>query len=345
MAGITSHVSVTIGFTGMLMLIALLPCASDAAIIVMKNGDRITGQVVKMEDKKLEVDPDYSSDNVTIDWEDVQSLTTERPMLIQLYGDVIPNIPDNVGQHIRDRIILYTLEDGGPIRLKDVRSINFAEKDYRGDVSIGGNQTSGNTQTQALNVSGTFSYHREENRITLDAKYNRAEADGETTANNGSVGVKHDYFLANRLYSAAFNFTETDQFQDLTMRNTTGLGLGYDLIDRRQHLLTVAVGPAAVYQDFTPRASIITPSAAWIVRYEIRFRNDNVILWHKQMGFKDLGHGSAIRVNADQGIKIKIAGRWRANLEYDIRFNSQPVTGGETTDTSIIFGISYEIKP
>lgn len=345
MARITSLVSVAIGLAGMLMLMALLPCASDAALIVLKNGDRITGQVVKMEDKNLEVDPDYSSDNVTIDWEDVQSITTERPMLITLYGDVLSDIPENVGQRIRDRIIMHTLEEGGPIRLKDVRSINLAEKDYRGDISVGGNQTSGNTKTQALNVSGSFSYRKEENRISLDAKYNRAEADGEATANNGSVGVKQDYFLANRLYSAAFNFTETDQFQDLRTRNTTGLGLGYDLIDRRQHLLSVAVGPAAVYQDFTPRASTLTPSAAWIVRYEIRFRNDNVILWHKQMGFQDLGHGSAFRVNADQGIKIKIAGRWRANLEYDIRFNSQPVTGAETIDTSIIFGVSYELKP
>ena len=98
------------------VLLALMPCAADAAVVVLKNGDRITGLVVKMQDKKLEIDPEYSSNNMTIDWEDVQSITTIRPMSIKLYGDV--EIPDNVGQRIRDRIILNSLEEGGPIRLE-----------------------------------------------------------------------------------------------------------------------------------------------------------------------------------------------------------------------------------
>ena len=68
------------------VLLALMPCAADAAVVVLKNGDRITGLVVKMQDKKLEIDPEYSSNNMTIDWEDVQSITTIRPMSIKLYG-------------------------------------------------------------------------------------------------------------------------------------------------------------------------------------------------------------------------------------------------------------------
>jgi len=331
-------------WTGFLAgVLLLLPWSVEAAVIVLKNGDRITGLVVKMQDKELEIDPDYASENIKIDWDDVQSITTDRLMSIKLHGDV--EMPEDVGVRVRDRIIVHSLEADGPIRLEDVRSINHAEQDYYGYLSAGGNQTSGNTQTQALNLSGSLTYRKDEHRFILDGKYNRAQADGEDTANNGSVNIKYDYFFTRRLFTRATNLTETDQFQNLTSRNTTGLGLGYDLLDSSRQRLSVSAGPAAVYQDFTTTPSTLTPSATWAATYELRLRGDDVILFHKQQGFRDLGQGSAFRVNADQGIRVKITGAWRLNVEYDIRYNSLPVEGRKTTDTNIIFGISYDFKP
>lgn len=331
------------GVVVMFLLFSLPPCAANAAVVVLKNGDKVTGRIVKMEDRKLEIDSENSSDIITIKWEKVRSITTERPMSIKLYGE--RPLPENVGERVHDRIILYSLEEGGRIALEDVRNINFAQHDYRGYVSIGGNQTSGNTQTLAVNLSGNLTFRREDHRIILDGKYNRAQADGRDTANNGSVNLKYDYFLSRRLYTAGFNLTENDRFQNLAVRSTGGLGLGYDLLARDDHLLSIATGPAAVYQDFTTTPATVTPSATWIVRYELRFRGNDVILFHNQQGFKDLSHDSATRVNADQGIRIKITKQWRVNVEYDIRYNSHPVLGRKTTDTNIIFGISYDLKP
>jgi putative salt-induced outer membrane protein YdiY len=340
---LSTHVRTTLRIVVMAMLLALIPCAADAAVVVLKNGDRITGLIVKMQDKKLEIDPEYSSTNITIDWEDVQSITSERPMSIQHYGNV--EMPENVGQRVRDRIILNSLEEGGPIRLEGVRSINLAEHDYYGYISAGGNQTSGNTQTQALNLSGSLTYNTENHRFILDGKYNRAQADHKDTANNGSANVKYNYFLTRHLFTNAANLVETDQFQDLSLRNTTSLGLGYDILSSNQQLLSVAAGPAAVYQDYTTTPATITPSATWGLRAEFRFRGDDVILFHKHQGFKDLGHGSGTRVNADQGIRVKISDNWRVNFEYDLRYNSLPVANKKTTDANIIFGFSYDIKP
>jgi len=56
-----------------LLLLALMPYAADAGVVVLNNDDRISGLIVKKQDKKLEIDPEYSSTNMTIDWEDVRS--------------------------------------------------------------------------------------------------------------------------------------------------------------------------------------------------------------------------------------------------------------------------------
>jgi uncharacterized protein DUF481 len=90
---------------------------------------------------------------------------------------------------------------------------------------------------------------------------------------------------------------------------------------------------------------MVERSATWILRYEFMFRGDDIVFFHKSQGFKDLGRGSATRINADQGFQIKFTNHWNINLEYDLRYNSLPVTGRKTTDTNIIFGFSYDLKP
>jgi len=318
------------------------PSAAEADVVVLKNGDRITGQIIKMEFKRLEIEPPYS-DIVKIKWEDVQSITSDRPMSVLLYGEA--DQPAIAGERRANRIFRHTLGEDGPIRLEDVRAINFAEQDYRGYITIGGNQSGGNTDTEAMNISGTLTYRKYEHRFILDGKYNRAQAGGTDTANNGAFSSRYDYFVAQRLFVGGFDLVESDQFQNLTVRNSSGLVLGYDVLDREHRLLSIAVGPASVYQDFTTEAPTITPSMTWIGRYQFMFRGDDVVLFHKHMGFKDVGHGSATRVNADQGIRVSIIGNWSVQFEYDLRYNSLPVIGRKTTDTNLIFGISYDIKP
>ncbi len=148
-----------------------IPLPVQAAVVVLKNGDRITGRIVKMEKLWLEIDPPFS-DIIKIKWEGIQSITSERPMSIKLYGEV--DIPEDAGERRLDRLIVSTLGIDGAIRLEDVRAINFAENDYRGYISAGGNQISGNSKTEAVNISGNLTYRRLEHRYILDGKYNRA---------------------------------------------------------------------------------------------------------------------------------------------------------------------------
>lgn len=326
----------------LITLLTAIPLPVQAAVVVLKNGDRITGRVIKMQDKRLEIDTPTAG-IIKIKWEEIVSLTTERPMSIKLYGEA--DIPEDAGEWRLDRITAHTVGGEGAIPLRDVRAINFAENDYRGYLSVGGNQTSGNTKTQALNISGNLTYRRLEHRYYLDGKYNRAEADGEDTANNAAINIQYDYFLARRVYVGGMNLSETDQFQDLSLRNTGSLVLGYDLLDREHHNLTIAAGPAAVYQDFSTDPSTITPSSTVMWRYKFMFRGDDVVFFHKFQSFKDLGHGAATRVNADQGFRVKVMDNWWINMEYDIRYNSEPVTDKKTVDTNIIFGLSYDLKP
>ena len=63
----------------------LLLRISYADQIVLQNGDRITGSVIKKDEKSLTFKSDIFG-KITLPWEKVQSLTAEKPVFIVLPG-------------------------------------------------------------------------------------------------------------------------------------------------------------------------------------------------------------------------------------------------------------------
>jgi putative salt-induced outer membrane protein YdiY len=178
----------------------------------------------------------------------------------------------------------------------------------------------------------------------VDGKYNRGSAKGELVAQNAAGSLRYDYYLSRQLYVLGNQLFEYDLFQNLAIRSSTMAGLGYDLFDHKSHLLTFGAGPAAVYQNFTTEPDTLSPSAMWLVRWYREFRGGDLRLFHHHQGFQDVGASRAFRLNADQGIRVKIFGDFSLNLEYDLRFNTEPAPGRKELDQAFIFGVAYEIE-
>src|SRR4051812_29224174 len=71
-------------FTSVTFLACSALARSKTDVIVMKNGDRITGEVKKLENGVLRVDLDYVDGSVSIDWLKVDHLESEALFLVQL---------------------------------------------------------------------------------------------------------------------------------------------------------------------------------------------------------------------------------------------------------------------
>jgi putative salt-induced outer membrane protein YdiY len=311
-----------------------------ADVILLKNGDRVSGDIITMEDTVLTVDTDYA-DVIKIDWDDVDGLTSHKPLWVSFHDGAI--IPDGVGVRDGDRLILFRLEPGGPIQLDKVKTINLFELSYRGNLGLGGSVTSGNTSTETINASGTLTVNKGWHRIILDGRANRGKAQGEVNAQNAALNTRWDYFLTKRSYIPFINFLEYDKFQNLSLRSTTIIGAGYDILDRRANFLTVAVGPTAVYQNFTSEPSTVIPAFSWQARWQLEFLAGDLKLWHDHTGTRDIGRDNAVRLNANQGISIKIYKDLSIRFEYNLRYNSKPADDRKTTDSTIIFGLSLDL--
>jgi putative salt-induced outer membrane protein YdiY len=72
------------------------------------------------------------------------------------------------------------------------------------------------------------------------------------------------------------------------------------------------------------------------------FRGD-LKIWHDHTGTRDIGRDDAVRLNANQGISIKIYKDLSIRFEYNVRYNSKPAEDRKTTDSTITFGLSLDL--
>jgi putative salt-induced outer membrane protein YdiY len=310
--------------------------------VLLSNGDRLSGQIVKMEDDVLTLRTNYGGE-IKITWGEVRNLKSDKPITLKVPGKSNGIVSDFlIGGY--DFIEVNELSPDNPVPLANIRGINLGYVQYQGNFTLGGNSTSGNTSTKAVNGAARLTVRADRHRLFVEAKYNYGDADGRLTARNSMAQAKYDYFISKKVFLDAFGLWEKDTFQNLQFRNTLGAGIGYQFFDTGLTSLSTSVGLGYVSEHFTTTPQTQTPSSRWGVRFQHKLIPDRLTIFHKHDGFYDLSHGNGMRINADTGLRVFVYKDFYFNLEYDLRLNTQPAPGRQKLDEAFIFGIGYELK-
>jgi putative salt-induced outer membrane protein YdiY len=280
---------------------------------------------------------------VTVKWNEVSRIRADKPLKALIHGEARSTLRDFfVGG--AQLIEVTELSETTPVSLSEVQAINLGSIHYQGNVSIGGNSTHGNTETQAVNAAARIVIRAHRQRLSLEAKYNYGEANQAVTARNSLGSAKYDYFITKKIYLTTSGLLEKDTFQQLNLRATLGAGIGYQFLESAGTKLSADIGMAYVNEHFTTAPSTQTESSRWSLRFEHALVLNRLSIFHKHDGFYDLDHGNALRVLADQGIRVTVYQGLFVNLEYDLRVNTQPAPGRKQVDESLIFGIGYQFQ-
>jgi putative salt-induced outer membrane protein YdiY len=307
----------------------------------LRNGDRLTGEVVKMEDNVLTFKTDYGGE-IKIDWGKVERITAGKPMKVKVPGERKGAISDFfIGGHELRHVMELGPET--PIALSDVKGINIEHIRREGTFTLGGNHTSGNTNTQAVNAIARVTLQAHRQRLYLESKYNYGEANGRETARNAMAQIKYDYFLSDKdtYFLNTFGLFEHDRFQSLELRATLGAGLGYQFLNTGRTTLSGTAGLGYVDEDYSNRERTRTPSIHWGWRFEQTLL-PRVKIFQRLDGFYDVIGDNAIRITADQGIRVTVYGNLYVSFEYDYRLNTEPAPGRHKVDQSSIFGVGFQ---
>ncbi|MEJ2385096.1 MAG: DUF481 domain-containing protein [Xanthomonadales bacterium] len=232
----------------LLCLVALLTSpiawAEKTDIVVLKNGDKITGEVKGLERGKLEFSTD-SMGTVSIEWEDIQTVISSTGQAIELangqrfYGplqksentDMVQIQTDEgaVGLGITDVVNMYPVESGFWDRMDFSTSLGFSwdKASDIGKYSIGADAE-----------------YRHPDYITsagFSSEITSASGDGQTTSRS-NINGRHLRFRQNKRFTAWFANVEKNDELGIKLRALLGAGYGWVPIRSNRNLLMLTAG-------------------------------------------------------------------------------------------------------
>src|SRR6266481_4731680 len=258
-----------------LLSLSLASLSVRADQVTLKNGDRLSGTIVKSDDdaKTLLIKTDLAGD-VSIKWEVVTAIVSSQPLHITLSdgrvivgrvtttdgaleiateGGTVPAAHDTV-QAIRDNATQAEID-----RLQHPRLLDY----WSGMFDLGLSLTEGNSSTSALTIAGKAARVVPKNKLTFYYTQVYARDSNQspalTTANSIHGGVRDDFNLRAKLYAFGFTDFDEDALQNLDLRNVLGGGLGSHIIMTKNAQFDV-FGGASFDQEYFASYTIANPA-------------------------------------------------------------------------------------
>lgn len=317
------------------ILLAAVPARADE--VRLKNGDRLTGDMISLADGTLLFKTSLAE--VEIPWSDVTSLAVDKAV----YVTVAQNPPVLTTFDAADANGYVTLMPGGPVLLSDITALSLGYSPWQatGGAGAGIIQTSGNTDVNSFRLSGDFMVKGPADRYTFTGAATSSKDKGVATARNWSATGKYDRFLTSRLFANANAVFTNDRFRDIDLRTAVGAGLGLQLVDRPRVKLTGSGGVGIVDENFISIADDRYTAAYESGGLQVDVVPGRAQLFHSHDGYFQISQGDKKFFRTQNGVRFSIAGGFVTTVEEDVDYDHRPSPGRRQTDRTFSLTLGY----
>ncbi len=319
-----------------------LPALADE--VYLANGDRVSGTVVKKAGDVLTVMTEFAGE-IGIAWDKVVSVSTEAPVVVQLddatllTGTLARSGDGSVG------IAGSGLVQAGQVPVARVALINPPAPEngvkLSGRANAGVYIAKGNTDKEAYHGDIEAVARTRQNRFTAGAIYNQAVDDGVESENNATAYLKYDHFLTEKWYSYANAVLFKDDFADLNLRSSLGLGAGYQFMESELTNLSLEGGLSYVNEDFDLAPDDSYPAARWSLNYDHFLYPNRLQFFHFHEGLLGLQDTKDIIIITRTGLRAMLTDSFTATAEVDVDWDNTPSPGNDRVDTRYLFNLGY----
>ncbi len=325
--------------------------------VKLKNGDRLSGQVARLDSKELTLKTEFAGD-IKIKRDAVASFTTADPANITLKD----------GQSLFGRVKLaddkveVATETAGTVTAKEADIVLFRNKAdhdaylkeidrlrnprlvdlWAGSVDLGYAQARGNAGTNT--ISSAAKVLRATTRDSINAYFfslysnNKFNGLSVLAANSIRGGVKYDVNISPKYYAFGSTDLEFDQSQNLDLRFVPAAGLGRHWIKTKTAVWDV-FGGASLNREFF-NTGLSRTSAEVLVGNDFSRRFVSIFsVSEKAVFYNNVSNSGNYRLNGD----LTLAAALRKWLSFQIsagdRYLSNPLPGRKTNDLVVTTGV------
>jgi hypothetical protein len=299
----------------MLFLCLLLIAAPSALhaqrtdIVIMKNGDRITGEIRKLERGRLE----YKTD-------DMKTLEIEWLKIDKIESTNIFDIESVRGRRYRGsigraeepgRMIVHTATEPITLDLSEIVRIDRLWSTFwkriRGYLDLGLSYQKANNQV-TWTLGGEANYRTVKWASSLIASsYFRNQAETRDTRRN-DLSLAMERIFENRWTGLVLGSLEQNDELDLDFRASAALAFGRYIVQSNSSLLLISAGFNATQEKLTTNAAFKTNAEALLSgRIDaFRFVRPELDFTLQLMAFPSLTEKNRVRLNLDSRLRYEI---------------------------------------
>ena len=328
--------------------------------VVMKNGDRISGGLVKKDAKTLTIKSEFFG-VVTLPWDQIDSVKADTPINVVLPGNqTVKATLATAGDKVD---VVAAGADKRQVAAADIVALRNGDEQkayerllaprladlWAGGATIGWTGTSGNAKTasfaigmNAARVTNTDKLFTYFNSIRASASVNKLSSQ---TAQAVRGGWGYNRNLKPRVFFNGFNDWEYDKFQSLDLRMVLGAGLGFNAWKAERGRFDILGGMAYNREKFDPGLPL-TPftrngaDAYWGDDFNYKLSSRTSFFQGFRM-FNNLQNSNRWRVNFDAGANTQLTKWLTWNLAISDRFLNLPVTGRLKNDFLYTTGLGF----
>jgi len=322
-----------------------LATAAKTDVVVLVNGNAITGEIKSLEFGALKYGTD-SMGSVSIDWEDIVSMTSNQQLQVEL-TDGSRHFGNLKSSEKRFHATIVTQDESVELPTSQIVRITPIITEERfwhrleGDVSFGLTSQK-SSEVTTVNLASDVRYRTREYLVGLVANTSVTDQPGEETKERRKVGLNYQRFRQNRWFTDWSTSLEANDELGINSRVLAGGGVGRYLVQTNTKLFSMTAGLVATRESFIGDDDSTTQAEGKLqIRYLSRHLDPDSSLSFTTNIFPLLEDFSQYRAETDLSFKREFV----KDLFFEVllyhSYVSEPPTGAESGDYGITTSLGY----
>jgi len=329
--------------TSLAYLFWLFPLCSYGDVVLMKNGDRLSGDVESLLRDELLIEIEYAG-SVSLQVGEVATITTDSIYEVRTPDNELEGRlhAESGAQYVLsgDRRIPISIEEIKQL-VKKRNALIPVTGDWRSRADLSLILSEGNSETKNYNVFVESILKRPSSEHALALLINNEKAEGILTREQFDLDYGYKRFVSEKWFASATAEYFEDELKGIERRIAGSGGIGYQFWDNSIGELSVDLSVSAV-QEKIGLEDEINPALRLGIDYRRLFFANKMEVFHRQsiLSIPDSERGQVL--NASSGLRYELSTFVDTAFRIDTNYETKPAPGREKTDLTYTIGLGLK---
>ena len=319
--------------------------AAKTDVVVLVNGNAITGEIESLEFGSLKYSTD-SMGSVLIDWEDVVGVTSNQQLQVEItdgrrYFGNLRSADERFHVRVVTQSESFDIQSNQIVRVTPIITDERFWRRLEGDISFGLNAQKASEVT-TINLASDIRYRTRDYLFGLVLNSSVTDQPTEETKTRQNFGLNYQRFRPNRWFTDWFTSWESNDELGIQSRVLAGGGIGRYIVQSNTRQFSMTAGLVATQESFIGSDESTTQAEGRLqVRYASRQFDPDSRLTFTTNIFPLLEDFSNYRAETDISFKREFV----KDLFFEVllyhSYVSEPPTGAESGDYGVTTSLGY----